>query len=69
MTSCGYCKTYELSQKLRLLSKVLFVDQAHRDIGEINFVVRDVDEDIKAVAAEPTHPRVLYRHAMELQDF
>ncbi len=35
---------------------------------KLNFVTRNIDQDVKAVSAEPQHPRVLYHHAAELQE-
>ncbi len=34
----------------------------------LNFVTHNIDQDVKAVSAEPQHPRVLYHHAAELQE-
>ncbi|KAK0441571.1 hypothetical protein EV421DRAFT_1811440 [Armillaria borealis] len=57
-----------VSQAVTALESSLCVDQVHPEIGEMNFLTRNDDEDIKAVAAELQHPRVFYRHAAELQE-
>ncbi len=66
---CGYCRLYDWSsQKSLLPSKALCVDQVHSDTGEMNLITRNVDQGVKAVAAEPQHPRMFYRYATELQE-
>ncbi|KAK0244014.1 hypothetical protein EDD85DRAFT_977525 [Armillaria nabsnona] len=57
-----------ISEVIAALESSLSVDEVHSDTGEMNFVTRNVDQDVKAVTAEPHHPRVFYRHAKELQE-
>ncbi|PBK75067.1 hypothetical protein ARMSODRAFT_951133 [Armillaria solidipes] len=57
-----------VSQAVTALEGSLSVDQVHPEIGEMNFLTRNDDEDIKAVAAELQHPRLFYQHAKELQE-
>ncbi len=57
-----------VSEVIAALESSLCVDQVYTETGEMNFITRNSDQDIKAVAAEPQHPHVFYRLAKELQE-
>ncbi len=72
-------RTYDVSWILQIVRMVvsdviaafdssLSVDEVHSDTGEMNFITRNIDQDVKAVSAEPQHPHMFYHHVAELQE-
>ncbi|PBK97445.1 hypothetical protein ARMGADRAFT_1162344 [Armillaria gallica] len=53
-----------VSEVAAVLESSLSSDRVHSETGEMNLIT---NQDIKAVATEATHPRMLYRYATELQ--
>ncbi|KAK0464308.1 uncharacterized protein EV420DRAFT_1036404 [Desarmillaria tabescens] len=60
-----------VSKVISALECPLSVAQLHPEPGKLNFLTQNLDHPdviIKAVAADPNHPQVLYRYATELQE-
>lgn len=53
-----------VSEVAAVLESSLSSDRVHSETGEMNLIT---NQDIKAVATEAIHPRILYRYATELQ--